>query len=754
MVRRRVAWRIIRANALAAAFAFVAIELTSPAVDTPDGPVSLAERVVFAAFNGVLGAAVVGGVSLLVNRRRDLELNRWLDESRPPTAEERERLLAEPQHTATVVLGGWLLGALLLGLNAYFRDGLGRTVVGAVTVMVLSALTASALSYFVEDRATRAEKVLSLGGAPPETPALGVRRTILVAWALGSGLPLAWIALVPQFRHPDADVSVAALTTVVAVIGLVSGAATAYFTASSVADPVERLRRAMRDVAAGDLDVTVPVDDADELGLLQAGFNHMVRAVAERQRLHELFGRHVGEDVARHALERGVELGGEEREVSVLFVDIVGSSALTSSLDPRDVVGVLNRFFAVVVGAAMAEDGWVNKFEGDGALCVFGAPAGEPDHAARALRAACAIRSQLVDVDAGIGVSTGSVVAGNVGTEARSEYTVIGTPVIEAARLVEQAKRHPSRVLAAASTVRAAGVERCGWTCVGPLELRGLGEVTAWSPSSTVTLANEITLSAAARGDATGPALLLLPGPTDSWRSYELVLDHLPTSVRAVAVSLRGHGDSDKPATGYRVEDLASDVVPLLDALGIERAVVAGHSGSCLVARRVAIDHPDRVAGLVLEASPTTLRGDAGLESFVASMVASLTDPIDPDFARSVITDTSTDGLAQEVVDRMVDEVLKAPARVWRELFADLCVYDDLDELHRISAPTLLVWGDADGLVGREMQATLTQRIPTAELLVYSGVGHTPRWEDPRRFADDVAAFVTASPTTTDRKRR
>src|SRR6185503_12010181 len=117
-----------------------------------------------------------------------------------------------------------------------------------------------------------------------------------------------------------------------------------------------------------------------------------------------------------------------------------------------------------------------------------------------------------------------------------------------------------------------------------------------------------------------------LPGPTDSWRSYEPVLDHLP-GIRAISVSQRGHGESDKPATGYGVEDFAADVVPLLDALGIERAVLVGHSGSCLVARRVALDHPDRVAGLVLEASPTTLKGHPGLTDLVTSVVAHLSDP-------------------------------------------------------------------------------------------------------------------------------
>jgi pimeloyl-ACP methyl ester carboxylesterase len=249
-------------------------------------------------------------------------------------------------------------------------------------------------------------------------------------------------------------------------------------------------------------------------------------------------------------------------------------------------------------------------------------------------------------------------------------------------------------------------------------------------------------LSHVEQGDPSGPVVLFLPGPTDSWRSYQAVLERLPSSVRAIAVSQRGHGDSAKPATGYRVEDFAGDVVPFLDGLGVERAVLAGHSGSCLVARRVAIDHPERVAGLVLEASPTTLRDDPGLEEFVTSVVAGLDDPIDPEFARSVIVDTSAEDLTPSIVDEMAAELLKVPARVWREMFADLLEYDDLESLAAIDAPVLLVWGDGDGLVGRAMQEALLGRLRRAELVVYLGVGHTPRWEEPSRFAADVTQFV------------
>jgi len=257
-----------------------------------------------------------------------------------------------------------------------------------------------------------------------------------------------------------------------------------------------------------------------------------------------------------------------------------------------------------------------------------------------------------------------------------------------------------------------------------------------------VTLASGLKLSYTERGDGADQCVLLLPGPTDSPRSYLPVLDFLPHEIRAVAASQRGHGDSDKPDSGYAVEDFAADVVPLLDALGIERAVVTGHSGSCLAARRVALDHPDRVSGLILEASPTTLRDNEQLLAFVETVVSDLDDPITPDFARSFIADTSSVKVAPHVVDVLVEEVLKVPAHVWRQTFAGLLEYDDTTELSLIEAPTLLIWGDADTLVSRDMQDQLARSIRHAELLVYPEVGHTPRWEDPVRFSGDLVAFV------------
>jgi pimeloyl-ACP methyl ester carboxylesterase len=259
--------------------------------------------------------------------------------------------------------------------------------------------------------------------------------------------------------------------------------------------------------------------------------------------------------------------------------------------------------------------------------------------------------------------------------------------------------------------------------------------------AATITLESGLNLSYAEQGTETGPAVVLLPGPTDAWRSYEPVLDRLPHWIRAIAVSQRGHGDSDKPHSGYGVEDFAGDIAEFLDALEIDRAVLVGHSGSCLIARRVALDHPARVAGLVLESSPTSLRSDAARQ-FVSSVVMGLADPIDPDFARSFVADTSSDNVATDLVDMLVADILKVPARVWREMFWGLLNYDDTRELTMVGAPTLLIWGDDDNLVSREMQEVLADRIPRAELIVYPAVGHTPRWHDPRQVSDDLAAFV------------
>jgi adenylate cyclase len=259
------------------------------------------------------------------------------------------------------------------------------------------------------------------------------------------------------------------------------------------------MRAALGRIEEGDFDARVAVDDGSEIGLLEAGFNRMAAGLRERERVRDLFGRHVGREVAVAALDGGVKLGGEVREVGVLLVDLVGSTALAAHLPPTKVVALLNDFFELVVGVVEAHGGGVNKFEGDGALCLFGAPVHRDDPAGDALAAARELRTRLLDglpeVDAGIAVSGGPCVAGNIGAQERFEYTVIGDPVNEAARLCVLAKRRPERLVASGAAVeRARQSERRRWQLGEEVVLRGRGSATTLA---TVAASERVRVAAA-----------------------------------------------------------------------------------------------------------------------------------------------------------------------------------------------------------------------------------------------------------------
>ena len=269
------------------------------------------------------------------------------------------------------------------------------------------------------------------------------------------------------------------------VIALVFGALLSALAAYATVHPIASIRGGLAKVQAGDFDVRLGVWDSTEVGLLQAGFNDMAAGLRERERIRDVFGRHVGTDVAREALTReGGELGGEECTVAVLFVDLVGSTALAASNPPQRVVELLNRFFAEVVDVVERHGGWINKFQGDAALAIFGAPVAIEDAHGSALRAArelCErLRERVAGVEAAIGVASGVAVAGQIGAEQRFEYTVIGDPVNEAARLTELAKSRSGRLLASGETVAAAADgEASQWELGEAVTLRGRSRETA-----------------------------------------------------------------------------------------------------------------------------------------------------------------------------------------------------------------------------------------------------------------------------------
>lgn len=262
-----------------------------------------------------------------------------------------------------------------------------------------------------------------------------------------------------------------------------------------------------------------------------------------------------------------------------------------------------------------------------------------------------------------------------------------------------------------------------------------------------VSLTTGVRMEYVEQGPSDGLPVVFLHGVTDSWRSFEQVLPLLPASIRAYAISARGHGDSSRPDRGYLLSDMSTDLQAFMDAVGLERALIVGHSMGAMVAQRFVLDHTDRVSGLVLMGAFATLYQDPGLTDFYRSAIAPLTDPIEATFAREWQQSTLSRPVAAAHLDAVVGETMKVPSRIWREAFEGFLATPDFSaDLSRATAPTLVVWGDKDSYAPREHQDRLVSRIAGATLRVYEGAGHGFHWEDPAAFVKDLAAFVGSMP--------
>jgi non-heme chloroperoxidase len=256
------------------------------------------------------------------------------------------------------------------------------------------------------------------------------------------------------------------------------------------------------------------------------------------------------------------------------------------------------------------------------------------------------------------------------------------------------------------------------------------------------SLSTGVTLRYAAHGDPAGVPVVLLHGLSDSHPSYAPMTAHLPAHIRAYAITTRGHGDSDKPEHGYGLEDQAADVAAFLDAVGLDAAVIVGHSMGGYIAQRFAVDHPERTVALVLMGAFRSIAGDPGLDEFRAAL-DELTDPVDPEFARAFQESTITRPLAPGQLEDAIAESCKLPVRVWKAVLDGLLQAPPPTETGTITAPTRMIWGDRDAYIPRDEQLLLADAIPGAELIVYEGTGHALHWEEPARAAADVAAFLS-----------
>jgi adenylate cyclase len=410
---------------------------------------------------------------------------RWAIEERVPTRDDHRNTFKAPWRVARMVLVLWGIGTALLTLLYGLQDSdfIPRFLfaVGFPGVLVATGC------YMITEFALRpvAAQALEVGPAPSRLTG-GIMGRTMIVWLLGSGVPVLGIAVTAVFalsleNLTETQLAYAVLS--IAAATLVFGAVLMWLLSWLTATPVRVVRSALKHVENGDLDCDLVVFDGTELGELQRGFNSMVEGLKERERVRDLFGRHVGREVAAAAEKDRPKLGGEERHVAVIFVDIIGSTQLVTGRPATEVVDLLNRFFAVIVEEVDRHHGFVNKFEGDAALAVFGAPNHLDNPESEALAAGRAIaqriRSEVPECEAGIGVASGEAVAGNVGAKERFEYTVIGEPVNEAARLCELAKNADGRLLASSETVaNATERERERWALGDTVTLRGHDEPT------------------------------------------------------------------------------------------------------------------------------------------------------------------------------------------------------------------------------------------------------------------------------------
>jgi adenylate cyclase len=441
-----------------------------------------------ALFTGVLLLAFTFGS--LISLRLLMPVFRWQRRDRDgqftaadPVASEqaRSRALKMPFYRSIISAINWCVGGSIFIIAIWPVASHSAPVVAVATA--LGATATSIIGYLQAERVLRPVAIAALRqGVPEQIHAPGVILRTLLTWVLSTGVPILAIIVaiaasrLAILRAPVEELSMPIL--LLAVAALLIGLIGTLLTVMSIADPLRQLRWALGEVQRGNYNAHVQIYDASELGLLQAGFNDMVRDLSERQRLRDLFGRYVGEDVARRALETRPELGGQERDVAVLFVDLVGSTQLAATQPPAEVVGLLNEFFRVVVDTVNGHGGFVNKFQGDAALAIFGAPLEHPDASGAALAAARELNYALIETlganEFGIGVSAGRAIAGHIGAQARFEYTVIGDPVNEAARLTELAKLEEGRVLASAIAVSGAlDAEALCWDVGEIVELRG-----------------------------------------------------------------------------------------------------------------------------------------------------------------------------------------------------------------------------------------------------------------------------------------
>jgi pimeloyl-ACP methyl ester carboxylesterase len=255
----------------------------------------------------------------------------------------------------------------------------------------------------------------------------------------------------------------------------------------------------------------------------------------------------------------------------------------------------------------------------------------------------------------------------------------------------------------------------------------------------SIQLPNGVRLRFVEQGNQAATPIIFLHGYTDSWRSFENVLSLFPKKFHVIAISQRGHGDSDRP-DAYHLHNFAGDLAQFVTMKRLRPGVIVGHSLGGLVAQQFAIDYPGLTKAIIIESSAPSFADNDGVPEFLSD-VMKLTDPIDRQFAEAFQSSTIAKPLPPGTIDVYVNESTKVPAQVWHGIASEILVTDYTGDLHKIKVPVLIMWGDKDAFCSWADQDEFARLLPASRLIVYEGFGHALHWEDPSRYVKDVIRF-------------
>ncbi|HET6994059.1 MAG TPA: alpha/beta hydrolase [Chitinophagaceae bacterium] len=258
---------------------------------------------------------------------------------------------------------------------------------------------------------------------------------------------------------------------------------------------------------------------------------------------------------------------------------------------------------------------------------------------------------------------------------------------------------------------------------------------------NSIRLSTGVELEYVEQGDEAGIPVIFLHGYTDSWHSFETILPYLPGTLHVFAITQRGHGNSSKPKDHYHPKDFAADIAAFIKETELGKAVIVGHSLGGVIAQQFALDYPEYTKALVIVGSDPAFNDNPGLAEF-RKAVMQLSDPVDYKFAETFQKSTINGTIDSNYLKLLINETLKLPAGVWKEVIDGFMGVDYTKELYKIEQPVLIFWGDKDEICPRVAQDIMAREIKNARLAVYKETGHALHWEQPDRFANDLLIFI------------